>query len=77
MNFPLFIYIKPPDDNVLQHVVPTVWWESNHVIDAELDRANKLAYHKSCEELQGHVKDMENLQVSSASPYLYNGVITS
>ena len=64
MKFPLFIYIKPPDDTILQHIVPTVWWESQHVKDSAADNVNKRAYYDSCDTLQRHVSDLEDLQVS-------------
>lgn len=63
MKFPLFIYIKPPDDTILQRIVPTVWWESQHVADKEEEERNKKAYHASCAKLQQHVQDLEHLQV--------------
>ena len=67
MRFPLFIYIKPPDDAILQHLVPTVWWQSSQVTDSSADSERKEAYFMSCEKLQSHVREMEDIQVSAGS----------
>lgn len=64
MKFPLFIYIKPPDDSILQKIVPTVWWESQHKM---ADEKAKKAYYASCATLQRHVQELEALQVCSPS----------
>ena len=63
MKFPLFIYIKPPDDSILQRIVPTVWWESQHVAAKEADEEKKKAYYASCASLQQHVQELEFIQV--------------
>ncbi|XP_067938284.1 E3 ubiquitin-protein ligase RNF123-like [Watersipora subatra] len=72
MKFPLFIYIKPPDDSILQHIVPTVWWESQHVPDKEEDERKKKVYHESCAKLQEHVHALEILQVAILKELLCN-----
>ena len=32
-KFPLFFYIKSPDDESLKQLVPTVWWSTTNNID--------------------------------------------
>lgn len=72
MKFPLFIYIKPPDDSILQKIVPVVWWDSQYITDEVSDEQRKQAYHASCDTLKSHVQALEDLQVckGQTSPQL-------
>jgi len=72
MKFPLFIYIKPPDDVILQHIVPVVWWKSEHVFDKQQDEHNRKAYNESCDQLRRHVHQLEDIQVVYGNPHIDN-----
>ena len=51
----IFLYIKPPGDEVFIDIVPEVWWQTPETLHQELNEGEvkrKVAYQESCQRLR-------------------------
>jgi Kip1 ubiquitination-promoting complex protein 1 len=72
IQFPAFMHIKPPDDCVLEELIPDVWWDklmsrndkgnSQKTID-EIDELEKQRYYRHCGSLKMKITELEEIQV--------------
>ncbi|XP_008211688.1 E3 ubiquitin-protein ligase RNF123 isoform X2 [Nasonia vitripennis] len=69
VKFANFIHVKPVDDDCLNNIVNTIWWETSPI--DSLIESNKVHYTKACDEIKFCVT-VESLQVELLKTLLIN-----